>query len=165
MYFLILVCILRLCMAVNPNQQQNMTTITRYPFSTAFNSGIFSELNRFVNQALEPDFAPNCEEGECSLPASTDIESISNDADGWKLRLELPGYRKDEVKLSVDENFLLIEAETVAEERSFLGREERRVRISDDVDADNIKARLEDGILYLEIPRRVKAEPKSIVVD
>ncbi len=56
-------------------------------------------------------------------------------------------------------------AETEDEERSFLGKEVRRVRISDDVDADNIKARLENGILYLEIPRKVKAEPKTIVVN
>ena len=47
---------------------------------------------------------------------------------------------------------------------AFLGTEKRRVRISDDVDAENIQAKLEDGILYLKIPQKVKAEPKSIVV-
>lgn len=138
-----------------------MTMITQHPFA----NGIFNELNRVVNHALETEAINRCEGDECQLPASTDIESISNDENGWKLRLELPGYSKEEVKLSIDENFLTIVAETEDEERSFLGSEERRVKISDDVDAENIQARLENGILYLEIPRRVKAEPKSIVVN
>ncbi|MCP5538124.1 MAG: Hsp20/alpha crystallin family protein [Akkermansiaceae bacterium] len=135
--------------------------ITHYPF----NNGVFNELNRFVSQALEADHVNRCNGGQCTAPASQDIESIQNDTDGWKIRLELPGYTKEEVKLSVDQRFLTITAETDDEERRFLGKEQRRVRISDDVDADNIKARLENGILYLEIPHRVKAEPKSIVVN
>lgn len=134
--------------------------ITHYPFA----NGVFNELNRFVNQALESEAVNRCEGEECQVLGGSDVESISNDTDGWKLRLELPGYTKDEVKLSIDEDFLMIVAETEDEERSFLGKEERRVRISDDVDTENISARLENGILFIEIPRRVKAEPKSIVV-
>ena len=128
-----------------------------YPLNTR----IFSELNRFVNEALDPGAAAA---NDVANEGGTGVESISNDSNGWKLRLELPGYRKDEVKLSVDEGFLNVVAETEDEERSFLGTEKRRIRISDDIDADNIQARLEDGILYLEIPRKVKAEPKLIVV-
>ena len=137
-----------------------MTMITHHPFA----NGVFNELNRFVNQALESEAINRCEGEQYQVPGGSDVESISNDTNGWKLRLELPGYNKDEVKLSIDEDFLTIAAETEDEDRSFLGKEERRVRISDDVDAENISARLENGILFLEIPRRVKAEPKSIVV-
>ena len=137
-----------------------MNIMTHHPLA----GGIFSELNRVVNQALVSEAAERCISDECELPAYSDIESISNDPDGWKLRLELPGYRKDEVQLSVDEDFLHVVAETVDEERSFLGKEQRRVRISDDVDAEKIKARLEHGILFLEIPRKVKDAPKPIVI-
>ena len=132
--------------------------ITQHPFNTR----LFSELNRFVTDALEP--AARCENGECDLPDYSGTESISNDTEGWKLRLELPGYRKGEVKLTIEEGFVNILAETDDEERAFLGTEKRRVRISEDVDAKNIQARLEDGILYLEIPRKLKAEPKPIVI-
>lgn len=124
---------------------------------------VFSELNRFMNRALTGDLSATCRNGSCDRTEG--IESISNDADGWKLRLEFPGYDKDEVNLSVDEDFLTIVAETEDEERDFLGKQERRVRISDDVDTDNIEARLENGILYLKISRRVKAEPKKIVIN
>ena len=69
------------------------------------------------------------------------------------------------MKLSVDEGILSILAETEDEQRAFLGKVERRVRITDEVDTEKIKARLENGILYLEIPHRVKAEPKTIAVN
>ena len=123
-------------------------------------NGVFNELNRFVNEALAPEV------GEPVLDDTrSEIESISNDQEGWKIRLELPGFKKEEVKLTVDDDFLHIAAEATDEERSFLGKDERRIRISDEVDADTISAKLEDGILYLEIARRAKPEPKVIALN
>lgn len=136
--------------------------INHYPL----NNHLFSELDRFVTQAFGQ---PERNRGECSLAecnedASTEAGAESTE-NGWSLRLELPGFKKDEVTLSADEEFLLVAAETSDEDRNFLGKVERRVRISDEVDTENIDARLEDGLLYLKIPRRVKAEPKRIVVN
>ena len=135
--------------------------ITHYPF----NNGIFNELNRVVNQAFAPEAASRANGSRLALQDGGGVESVSHNDDGTKIRLELPGYTKDEVKLSVDEGILRILAETEDEQRSFLGKVERRVRITDEVDVENIKARLENGILYLEIPHRVKAEPKTIAVN
>ena len=131
---------------------------TMYPF----NNRVFSELNRLVNDTLASN---DSSAEECILPSHSEIETISNDKDGWKLRLEFPGYKKDEVKLSVEGEFIRIVAESSVEERSFLGKVERRVRVSEDVDAESVSARLEDGILYLEVPHRVKPEPKEIKVN
>jgi HSP20 family protein len=144
-----------------PTHNQYKTMITHYPF----NNGIFNELNRFVNQAFIPETTSRPDGARHALEDHAGLESISNDDKGFNIRLELPGYNKDEVRLSVDEGILLIEAETGDEQRSFLGKQERRVRISDEVDVENIKARLENGILYLEIPHRAKAEPKTITVN
>ena len=136
--------------------------ITHYPF----NNGIFNELNRVVNQAFAPEAASRANGSRHALQDRCGaIESLSHDDDGTKIRLELPGYTKDEVKLSVDEGILRILAETEDDDRAFLGKVERRVRITDEVDTEKIKARLENGILYLEIPHRVKAEPKTIAVN
>lgn len=132
--------------------------INHYPI----NKRLFSELDRFVTQAFGQPDRSRCSGGECSLSETEAGESHEN---GWKLRLELPGFKKDEVSLSADEEFLTVTAETCDEARNFLNKIERRVRITDEVDAENIEARLEDGLLYLEIPRRVKAEPKRIVVN
>lgn len=132
--------------------------INHYPI----NNRLFSELDRFVTQAFGQPERNSCEGGECSLAENETEDSTEN---GWDLRLELPGFKKEEVNLSADEEFLKVTAETDDEARNFLGKVERRVRISDEVDTENIDARLEDGLLYLKIPRRVKAEPKRIVVN
>lgn len=133
--------------------------INHYPI----NNRLFSELDRFVTQAFGQSDRTSCESGECSTVEN--VEVADTDAAGWNLRLELPGFKKDEVSLNVDEEFLIVTAETTDEARDFLQNVERRVRLSDEVDTENIQARLEDGLLYLEIPRRAKAEPKAITIS
>ena len=131
--------------------------ITHYPIS----NGIFGELNRLVNHTL----APTGVDRQRAQQKRASIEALSDDDDGVKLRLELPGFNKDELKLSLDEGVLSIVAETKDEERSFLGKLERRLKVSDEMDVENISAKLENGILYLPIPHRAKAEPKTIKVN
>ncbi len=135
--------------------------ITQYPITTGF----FNDIDRFVNQALGAAAPLSCRDAQCSVEERRDEENETDTTLGWNLRFELPGFKKDEVKLQIDDDFLNVLAKTEDEARSFLGEVKRRVRISDEVDTENISARLEDGILYLEIPRKVKAEPKSIVVE
>ena len=132
--------------------------INHYPI----NSRLFSELDRFVTQAFGQTDRSNDTD---SAIVESAAESEGADEKGWNLRLELPGFKKNEVSLSVDEEFLTVTAETADENRDFLQKVERRVRLSDEVDAENIEARLEDGLLYLEIPRRAKAEPRMISVN
>ena len=131
--------------------------ITHYPIS----NGIFGELNRLVNHTL----APTGVDRQRAQQKRAGIEALSDDDDGVKLRLELPGFNKDELKLSLDEGVLSIVAETKDEGRSFLGKLERRLKVSDEMDVENISAKLENGILYLQMPHRAKAEPKTIKVN
>ena len=76
----------------------------------------------------------------------------------------LPGYKKNEVKIHAGGGFLNVTAETQEEEREFLGTQKRRIKVSDEADLENVQAKLEDGILYLEIPVKAKDEPKLIEI-
>lgn len=134
---------------------------TYYPFS----NGLFSELNRLVNSTFGPTYPGSRHGSGLALQDRGSLEALSDDEQGLKLRLELPGFTKEEVKLSVEEGVLRIVAHTEDEGRSFLGKQERRLKIPDEVDSDNIQARLENGILYIQIPHRAKAEPKTITVN
>lgn len=145
--------------SITINTHQIMTT--HYPFS----NGIFGELNRLIHNSFGPDYAGNQANSHRALDHRTSLEALSDDEQGVKLRLELPGFTKDEVKLSVDDGVLLIVAETEDEARSFLTSQERRFKVTEEVDVENIKAKLENGILYLEIPHRAKTEPKRITVN
>lgn len=134
---------------------------THYPFSNR----IFGDLNRLIHNSFGPAYAESQAHSNRALDHRTSLEALSDDEQGIKLRLELPGFTKDEVKLSVDDGVLHVVAETEDEERSFLTSKERRFKVTDEADVENIKAKLENGILYLEIPHRAKAEPKRITVN
>ncbi|MGJ8677708.1 MAG: Hsp20/alpha crystallin family protein [Akkermansiaceae bacterium] len=133
---------------------------SQLPNLLPLSNNVFNELNRLVHQTNAPEWVSSY-----LNESDSDIESIRNDQDGWKIRLELPGYNKDEIKLTVDQDYIHVVAETTDEARDFLGKDERRIKVSEDVDSDQISARLENGILYLEIARRSKPEPKIISVD
>lgn len=132
-----------------------MNMMIQYPI----HQRLMNDFDRLVDQAFSSDGASD------AGPSISSVEDRSEHESGWKLRLALPGYRKDEIKITADEEFLHLVAETEDEQRSFLAKAERRIKISEEVDVSGIKARLEDGILFLEIPRRLKEEPVPIVID
>src|SRR5262249_54350807 len=87
---------------------------------------------------------------------------------------ELPGLVQDQIEVFVTEgNQLTIQGErkTVEHpngkwhrrERSF-GKFKRMLTLPADVDADQVEARLEHGVLYLTLPKSATARPRKIPV-
>ncbi len=90
------------------------------------------------------------------------------------IEAELPGLKKDEVDVTIDNGDLVIEAEhktssDVKEEdyfraeRSF-GRVYRRFPLPDGIDTSKIQANLVEGVLKVSVPIPHKTEPKAIKV-
>ncbi len=99
----------------------------------------------------------------------TDIQEFD---DRYKMDLELPGYGKDDVKVSLKEGYLTIAAEKseskdekdsdgkyLRRERSY-GSMQRSFYVGDDVTENDIKAKFKDGILSVEVPKN-KELPKT----
>lgn len=96
----------------------------------------------------------------------TDIKETENE---YIILAELPGVNKENINIEVDENYMTITAvndEIIEEEKNNYIRKERRsgrfqrsFNISD-VKADEIKAKYENGILEVRLP---KAEPRKNV--
>ena len=94
----------------------------------------------------------------------------------YRIDLEIPAVRAEDVDVSVDEGVLiitgkrerteLIEAEDQAHrlERRH-GTFARRFRLPENADADGISARMNDGVLALTIAKRTEARPKRIEVN
>ena len=85
---------------------------------------------------------------------------------GYRYDLELPGLKKDELKVTLTDGVLAVNgqrrlfrdgAETVV-------GVERSLLVPEDVDPEKIQARYVDGILTLEISKRAEAKPKTILV-
>ena len=99
----------------------------------------------------------------------TDITETEN---AYILEAELPGFKKEDIKVDIDNNYLTISAErnTEKEEKDNSGNVIRRERSygtfsrSFDitgVQPDKIEAAYENGILKLELPKKEESIPKS----
>ena len=103
-----------------------------------------------------------------------DVDIYDKD-DHYVLSAELPGVKKDDVKVNVEGDVLTIEAEKRAEfedntegvyhsERSY-GKFSRSFRLNSQVQGDKIDASYTDGVLRLSLPKREEVKGRSITVN
>ena len=93
----------------------------------------------------------------------TDIKETEN---SYELDLELPGYNKDEIKVSLDDGYLTVSAERQKKEedgKKYLRREirestSRSYYVGSEISESDIKAKYSNGMLSLTVP---KAQPKK----
>ncbi len=95
---------------------------------------------------------------------------VSDTGDAYKLEAELPGFSKDDIKIDIENDCLTISAERhekkdenkpnfVKRERLY-GSYSRSFDVSG-IDVDKITAAYTDGILTLEMPKKVETAPAS----
>jgi HSP20 family protein len=114
---------------------------------------------------LDDFFSDNWLSSGRNLSKDTFKIDISEADDGYHIEAELPGVKKEEIALGIEDENLLISVnraeETNDEGKNFIHRERRtssmsrRIRLAG-ADPDSIKAKLEDGVLNITIP---KSEP------
>ena len=90
------------------------------------------------------------------------------------IKANLPGYKKENVKISVNENQLHIEAsceETKEENQAtmyrcerYSGSYRRNLVLPENADVENISAKMEDGVLSLNIPKKEPTPKKEITI-
>lgn len=108
-------------------------------------------------------------------PAFRPAMDVIEHENGVTLRLDLPGMAPDEVNVEVEGDRLTISGEmgnTAAQEGERYHRRERcggafkrSLRLADTLDAANINATFENGVLTLELPKRPESQPKRIKVE
>ena len=93
----------------------------------------------------------------------TDVEEKD---DGYEFAIDLPGVKKDNIKVSLDDGYLTISAkqESKDDEKNKHGKFIRRERyygevsrsfyVGESITEEDIKAKLEDGILKINIPKK-----------
>ena len=110
-----------------------------------------------------------------TLRPRADIEET--DAE-YRVRMDLPGVKREDLKVEIENDTLLIEAERKTEasdnvdkvqvlhrERASHARFSRRFSLGESVRSDSIQARLIHGVLELTLPKAEKALPRRINVE
>ncbi|KAL0492000.1 HSP20 family protein [Acrasis kona] len=104
--------------------------------------------------------------------------NVSETDSSVKISSSLPGLKKEDIKLELkdDNRTLRIYGEHKEEVRGdkeevhmyemHFGSFERLIRLPKNIDADSIKAKVEDGVLRVEVPKVNKTTtPKSISIE
>jgi HSP20 family protein len=147
------------------NKKLNTMTLVKHHAKNLNN--VFDEFFGFPS-AWGRDFNQNW-----NIPAA----NIHETNDGFHIELNAPGRNKEDFKISVENGLLIIgfekKEETEQKDYKTIRREfsynsfKRSFSLDDKVNADNIQAKYENGVLKLFIPKKeeVKSAPKQISVQ
>lgn len=147
-----------------------MRIVTPYWTARALTSDIFDEMENFFSDAQaatrknyydERTFGPACE--------------VSESDDHYYMNLDLPGMKKEDIKVELAENVLTVSGERKREsnpdkkakvqlyEKSY-GLFKRSFTLPTTVDESKIEARYENGVLELYLPKTAAAKPRQIEI-
>lgn len=98
----------------------------------------------------------------------TDIIELD---DGYEMSIEMPGFEKNEVEIALNKGYLNISAKKEEKEEEKKDKyifRERKVAYSrsyyvGDVKEENIKAKYDNGILAISIPKKVETNNKILI--
>lgn len=136
-----------------------------------FNQPTLKTLDSFLDNLLSDLPVPSSNNG-FNFPAVNICETNDN----YELEFNVPGRKKEDFKITVDKNILSVSFEKKEEEKEenkqFIKREfssqsfKRSFTLDEKINADEINAKYEDGILHLTLPKKeeVKVLPKEISV-
>lgn len=146
-----------------------MANVTRWdPFQDMLS------LREAMSQLLEESVVPT--------PGSTRANQgfvpaldLSETPEVFIVEAAVPGIKSDDLNITIENNVLLISGEMREEEerkeRNYhrverrFGSFQRSVALPNTVKADQISAKLEHGILHLEIPKAEEVKPRRITVN
>tara|TARA_R110002167_G_scaffold11308_6_gene50135 strand:- start:558 stop:983 length:426 start_codon:yes stop_codon:yes gene_type:complete len=119
-----------------------------------------------MNEILKPDWFGGIENLVSGVPA---VNIKENEKD-FALELAVPGRKKEDFKIEVDNDLLTVSSELSAEDveknETYTRREftynafKRSFTLPKSIATDHIEAKYEDGILRFTLPKKEEALPK-----
>jgi len=105
-----------------------------------------------------------------------DIKVDVSETDGeYKVKADIPGVKKEDISVAIEGNMVSISAETKREteeksekwlrtERHY-GKVQRAFSLGQDIDAARVKAKYDQGVLNLVLPKKEGTLSKQITVQ
>ena len=107
--------------------------------------------------------------------AETFPVDVIDEGENIKVIADLPGFRKEDIELWIEDGTLVIKAvrkeEREEKAESYIRRERkfgevyRKIAIPVEVDVENIKATYNNGVLEVVLPKTEKAKKKVIKIE
>ena len=114
-----------------------------------------------------------------AFPAETAVEikvDVKEDDKAYTIRAEIPGAKKDDIKVDIDGNLVSLRADVKQEkeekkgekvvysERAY-GMASRSFTLPAEVDAKAVKAEYKDGLLSLTLPKKANGSAQRIAIS
>ena len=103
------------------------------------------------------------------------VLDVQEDKDNFRVRVELPGLKREDITVSIEDGTLVISGERKTEtadegtevhrQERYYGKFSRALTLPSAVAADQVKAAYKDGILTVTLPKAEEAKPKNITVS
>ena len=129
-------------------------------FIRTANDEISSLLNRHFDSYF-PDSKYWEEENKFTMPVE-----ITDSGKEYDIRAELPGVKKEDLDIDIEENYLKVNAKKVEEktesEKNFkrsefnYGEFSRVIELPEEINVDKTEAKLESGVLKITAPKMTK---------
>ena len=143
-----------------------------YGLPASVRPGVFGSL---FDTMLEDMLSPAATEARENLGAAPRIDVVENDR-GYEVEAELPGVAKNDLKVTIDRQRVSIEAEvrreTERKEGDQVVHAERVVRkytrsfeLPQEVDDATAVAKLENGVLFLTLPKKQAAQSRQLTIQ
>lgn len=137
----------------------------------------YDRMERRLNQVFDhffTDLGLTRRSEQAGQNRMTPALDIYEDEKKWTVHTELPGVKKEDIKLETQGNHLVISGEcnrkseykenNVRYQERRYGSFSRTVPLPEDVDKSKINAKYENGVLEVTIPKSAEASPKKITI-
>ena len=99
----------------------------------------------------------------------SDVKELDNE---YEFKIDMPGYKKENIKISLNEGYLTVEADNAVEKKDdkhdkylhqerFYGHICRTFYVGEDINEEGINAKFVDGVLELVVPKKEHVEPEK----
>lgn len=129
---------------------------------------LFDELENMVNSGLDMV-------GK-QVSRAYPVIDILEDSHGYLVSADLPGLKKEEIQITIDQGILHIagfrkspsekmdKSSYYKSERTY-GKIERRINLPENIDTSNLKASYTDGVLEIFLKKTQEDQPQTVKIN
>ncbi len=148
-----------------------MRLLTPYLTSRNLSHDLFDEMDHFFDR-----WSQNTPANVYQDKALSPVSEISETEDYYLMSMDVPGMKKEDIKIELVDNMLTISGERKREkstdenqkfqryEKSY-GVFKRSFTLPSSVESDKVEARYENGVLELILPKVPAAKPRQIAIQ
>ena len=127
-----------------------------------------------IDRLFETPFSGLTEGSQPFMSGWSPALDVYEDKDNLIVKAELPGMKKEEIEISLQDGVLTLSGERkenakhegaeLHRSERFVGRFQRTLTLHAEVQVDQVKATYQDGILTVTLPKHEAAKPKQIQI-